>query len=188
VSKEWDQMSEEMNAAIMEWREQHPRATFREIEAEIDRRLDELRGKMMSDTVNLSTNPQWERAPAITEIDTWIDFYFQVTHLNRPYTIEWTGNIHVPSRGHYLFGLECRDSSTLWIDNKHVLDDKTPDQYQEAGIDLAAGLHSLRIRYTDKTGYTHIYLYWTSPGADREIIPQEVLFPPQGDPESIKAH
>jgi len=37
VSKEWDQLSAEMNAAILEWREQHPRATFREIEAEIDR-------------------------------------------------------------------------------------------------------------------------------------------------------
>ena len=29
-------MGEEMNAAIVEWREQHSRATFREIEAEID--------------------------------------------------------------------------------------------------------------------------------------------------------
>jgi hypothetical protein len=46
----------------------------------------------------------------------------------------------------------------------------------------------MRIRFADKTGYTHIYLYWTPPGADREIIPQEVLFPPQGDPELIKAH
>ena len=63
VSKEWDQMSEEMNAAILEWREQHPRATFREIEAEIDRRLDELRAKMLSDTANLSASAEWIEGP-----------------------------------------------------------------------------------------------------------------------------
>ncbi len=133
-------------------------------------------------------NSQWSGAPAFTEIDPWVDVYFQVTPLNRPYTVEWTGTISVPSSGHYLFGLECRDSSTLWIDSKQVLDDQTPDQYQEAGIDLAAGIHSIRIRYTDQTGYTHIHLYWTPPGVDREIIPQEILFPPPGDPGLINVH
>jgi hypothetical protein len=125
-------------------------------------------------------NSQWSGAPAFAEIDPWVDVYYQVTPLNRPYTVEWTGNIHIPSSGHYLFGLECRDSATLWIDNKQVLDDQNPDQYQEAGIDLVAGLHKIQIHYTDQTGSTHIYLYWTPPGADREIIPQEVLFPPPG--------
>ena len=133
-------------------------------------------------------NPQWDGAPAFTEIDPWVDFYFQVTPLPRPYTVEWDGAIKISTSGHYLFGLESIDTSALWIDGKQVLDDQTPGQYQEKGIDLAPGFHSIRIRYADKTGYTHIYLYWTAPGADREIVPQEVLFPPQGDPELIKAH
>jgi len=59
VSKAWEGMSLEMNARILEWREQHPRATFREIEAEIDRRLDELRAKMLSDTANMSASAAW---------------------------------------------------------------------------------------------------------------------------------
>ena len=63
VSKEWDQLSAEMNARILEWRERHPRATFREIEAEIDRRLDELRAKMLSDTANLSASAKWIEKP-----------------------------------------------------------------------------------------------------------------------------
>jgi 4-amino-4-deoxy-L-arabinose transferase-like glycosyltransferase len=133
-------------------------------------------------------NPQWSGTPAFTEIDPWVDFYFQVTPLPRPYTVQWDGSIKISASGHYLFGLECIDTSTLWIDGKQVLDDQTPGQYQEAGMDLVPGFHSMRIRFADKTGYTHIYLYWTPPGADREIIPQEVLFPPQGDPELIKAH
>ena len=63
VSEKWDGMSQEMNAKIMEWREQLPRSTFREIEAEIDRRLDELRAKMLSDTANLSASAAWIDGP-----------------------------------------------------------------------------------------------------------------------------
>ena len=63
VSKAWEGMSLEMNARILEWREQHPRATFREIEAEIDRRLDELRAKMLSDTASMSASAAWIEGP-----------------------------------------------------------------------------------------------------------------------------
>ncbi len=133
-------------------------------------------------------NPQWGGAPAFTEVDPWVDFYFQITPLPRPYTVEWDGDINIPGSGHYLFGIESIDASTLWIDGSQVLDDQTPGQYQEAGIGLTSGYHSIRIRYTDQTGYTHIYLYWTPPGAGKEIIPQQVLFPPQGDPDLIKVH
>jgi hypothetical protein len=34
VNQKWQGMREEVNAEIAEWRQQHPRATFREIEAE----------------------------------------------------------------------------------------------------------------------------------------------------------
>ena len=63
VREKWDEMSVEMNAGIAEWREQHPRATFREIEAEIDRRLDGLRARMLSDTANVSASAAWVEGP-----------------------------------------------------------------------------------------------------------------------------
>jgi YgiT-type zinc finger domain-containing protein len=59
AKKKWDEKSEEMNAGIAEWREAHPRATFREIEAEVDRRLDEYRAKVLSDTANLGASAEW---------------------------------------------------------------------------------------------------------------------------------
>jgi uncharacterized protein (UPF0212 family) len=59
MDEEWDGASAEMNAGITEWRKEHPRATFREIEAEIDRRLDKYRAKLLSDTANLSTSAEW---------------------------------------------------------------------------------------------------------------------------------
>ena len=59
VTQKWQGMSEGMNTRIAEWREEHPRATFREIEAEIDRRLDEYRAQVLSDTANLSASAEW---------------------------------------------------------------------------------------------------------------------------------
>ena len=58
LSQKWQGRSEEMNADIAEWREQHPRATFREIESEIERRLNEYRAKVMADTANQSTSAE----------------------------------------------------------------------------------------------------------------------------------
>jgi len=60
ASKEWQGLSEEMNVGMAEWRKQHPRATFREIEAEVDRRLDEYRAKILSDMANMGAGVKWE--------------------------------------------------------------------------------------------------------------------------------
>lgn len=130
-------------------------------------------------------DPQWSGEVAFAQIDPWINFYFQNPSLPRPYTVEWTGRINIPSQGHYLFGLESIDESTLWIDGQLVLDNQTLNQYQESGIDLEAGFHAIRVRFGDRTGYTHINLYWTPPESASEIIPQSVLFPPQGEPDLL---
>jgi ribosomal protein S27AE len=55
----WNEQSEEITQGIAEWREQHPRATMREIEEEIDRRLSALRAKMISDTAMASEAAKW---------------------------------------------------------------------------------------------------------------------------------
>jgi YgiT-type zinc finger domain-containing protein len=60
VREEWQAKSEELNAGIAEWRQEHPQATLREIEAEIDRRLDEYRAKMLSDTANMGWSAEWK--------------------------------------------------------------------------------------------------------------------------------
>src|SRR6266540_4881670 len=56
----WNGLSEEIMQGIADWREQHPKATFREIEAEIDKRLSEWRAKMISDTAMASAQAEWE--------------------------------------------------------------------------------------------------------------------------------
>jgi uncharacterized protein with PIN domain len=50
-----------MNADLIEglnkWREKHLRATMREIEEEIDRRMSEMRVRLIADTVMKSASP-----------------------------------------------------------------------------------------------------------------------------------
>ena len=62
---EWKGQSEEKVEGLGGWREKHPKASLREIEGEVDRRLSELRAKMISDTANQSALAEWEAADGI---------------------------------------------------------------------------------------------------------------------------
>lgn len=59
MRKKWNGLSEEINNGMVEWREQHPKATFREIEEEVDKRISELRVRMLSDVANSSGQREW---------------------------------------------------------------------------------------------------------------------------------
>jgi len=54
-------MSEEIIVGMTEWRQQNPKAPFREIEAELDRRLADLRVRMLADLALASASAEWER-------------------------------------------------------------------------------------------------------------------------------
>lgn len=45
----WRQLAEEVMVGMKEWRLQHPKATFREIEAALDERLARVRARMLED-------------------------------------------------------------------------------------------------------------------------------------------
>lgn len=59
TKKKWSEMSDDIITGMMEWRIQHPKATFREIEAEIDQRLSELRARMLTDAAMRSASTEW---------------------------------------------------------------------------------------------------------------------------------
>jgi YgiT-type zinc finger domain-containing protein len=60
MRKSWSGLSEEILSGMAEWREQHPKATFRQIEAEVDQRLSVLRARMLADAAVLSGQTEWE--------------------------------------------------------------------------------------------------------------------------------
>lgn len=59
ITKEWQAVSAEVMVGMAEWRRQHPRATLREIERELDQRLAHLRARMLEDTAMLSEKREW---------------------------------------------------------------------------------------------------------------------------------
>jgi uncharacterized protein with PIN domain len=53
---QWEQLAREVLSGMKEWRSQHPRATFAEIEDEIEEQLAKMRARMLEDVV------QWQQA------------------------------------------------------------------------------------------------------------------------------
>lgn len=58
MEQKWNVLSAEIISGLAEWRLQHPKANFREIESEVDERLSVLRAKMLSDTAILSSQTE----------------------------------------------------------------------------------------------------------------------------------
>lgn len=131
------------------------------------------------------SNGEWQGPEAFAKIDPQLKLYFHVPTLARPYTVEWLGKIAIPQNGLYRFGLESIDESTLWIDEQLITEATERNIYTEGSVELTAGLHDLRIRYTDRTDHTHINFYWVPPGMHQQIVPSAVLFPPQANYERI---
>ncbi len=119
----------------------------------------------------------WNAEPALQRIDPFIDAYFHLIPLPRPYGVIWTGQIDIPEDGAYAFGLEVNGQAQLYIDDQLVVDAPEPTTYLEGFIDLDAGRHDLRLQFLDDVGGSRLHLYWTPPGQGRQIIPSEVLFP-----------
>jgi YgiT-type zinc finger domain-containing protein len=55
----WNELSAKITEGIAEWRRQHPKATMREIEEEIEKRLSGLRAQMIRDTAMASDQAEW---------------------------------------------------------------------------------------------------------------------------------
>ena len=63
AGQSWLGKGEEIMVGMTEWRLQNPKATFREIEDELDRRLSELRARMLADLAISSASAEWEKGP-----------------------------------------------------------------------------------------------------------------------------
>ena len=60
----WHQLTQEVMSGMREWRAQHPKATLREMETELDARLNRMRARMLEDMALASAATDWTDAPA----------------------------------------------------------------------------------------------------------------------------
>jgi len=59
----WHRMTEEITAGMRDWRLQHPKATLREIEHELDTRWARVRARMLEDLALASAATNWAATP-----------------------------------------------------------------------------------------------------------------------------
>jgi hypothetical protein len=110
-------------------------------------------------------------------VDWGVGYYWHLTPLPRPYTIEWNGSLRAPTAGRYRLGLRARSAATLSLDGHDIVSAGTASGDQSTVVDLTAGLHPVRLRYLDEEGYSYVYLSWTPPGGVPETIPAWALRP-----------
>lgn len=58
----WRELSERILTEITEWRQSHPKATFREIEEEVHARMSRLEAQLIQDTAQQSKSRTWSGA------------------------------------------------------------------------------------------------------------------------------
>lgn len=59
----WHQLTQEIMTGMREWRLQHPKATLREIETELDARMNSMRARMLEALALHRTAAAWEESP-----------------------------------------------------------------------------------------------------------------------------
>jgi hypothetical protein len=123
-------------------------------------------------------NAEGSGEPAIVRLDRQVAYYFHFIPLSRPYAVEWVGRLLAPVSGLYRFEVKAISRASLWIDGQPLIESAAAGPGVEGSMTLASGLHDIRIRYLDQDEHSQIYLYWTLPDAERELVPADALYVP----------
>jgi 4-amino-4-deoxy-L-arabinose transferase-like glycosyltransferase len=126
---------------------------------------------------NYYANDSWSGLPTFSRIDPFLDEYIHLTPLDRPYSVDWSGQIEIPVNGDWKFGLRINGQAQVFVDKQLVVNAIEPSENIEGAIVLKAGRHTINVRYLDYLGNSRIHLYWTAPGGEREIVPSSALKP-----------
>lgn len=59
----WQQLTQDVTTEMRAWRLAHPKATLREIELELDARLNQMRARMLEDLALASSAADWAAVP-----------------------------------------------------------------------------------------------------------------------------
>ena len=91
---------------------------------------------------------------------------------------EYTGYVKVPKDDVYAFFTDSDDGSSLYINDKLIVDnDGLHGLTQKRGIiALAAGYHKIRVCYFEKTGGDDLKVYIEGKKMKKRLIPSEFLF------------
>ena len=88
------------------------------------------------------------------------------------FAAQYSGNLNIETGGSYVFKLRTDDESELYIDGVKVVSADEDNQVEtlEAVLDLAAGDHTIEVRYADAGGLASLYLDWRGPDTDDKKV------------------
>lgn len=63
MEQHWRSLAEEVVSGVREWRQAHPKATFREIEEAVHERTSQLEARLLQEAAVASEQADWQDAP-----------------------------------------------------------------------------------------------------------------------------
>lgn len=88
------------------------------------------------------------------------------------FSVRWEANLVIASAEKHVFFLTSDDGSRLFIDGALVIDNwgSHSAHTEEGTVDLAQGVHQLRLEYFDKVGLAMVRLEWSSDTFARRLV------------------
>lgn len=94
------------------------------------------------------------------------------------FQVRWSGYLHAPVTGSYLFKTTTDDGVKLWIDNELLIDawyDQDTVSHSANKFLVGNKWYELKMEYYENERFARAWLYWTLPGGIEEIIPTQKL-------------
>jgi hypothetical protein len=104
-----------------------------------------------------------------------------VTKRTEWFAIDYTGRFWIIDPGRYTFALLSDDGAKLYIDNEVVIDNdgQHPPQEKTGAIDLAGGVHGIRVSYFQGPKFQiALVLRIAGPGQELRVFSTDELKPP----------
>lgn len=127
--------------------------------------------------------PSGGTARALVEPGRAMAIYLRSERATGPWSARWTGSVHAPASGVYLFHTFSNDGIRLWINGTKVIEDWTDHSEKEdtGQIELEAGQrYLLKLEYFYNGGQGVSKLWWTPPAGKKEPVPTSALRTPTG--------
>lgn len=132
---------------------------------------------------NTDSRSRWYRLPDFSKLKavkagTVSNFSLAVSQRSSHYALQFEGKIQVDRAGDYTFFTNSDDGSQLFIDGKLIVEnDGWHAPRERAGkVNLAAGLHDIRVTFYEHEGGEVLDVKWTGPGIAKQTIPSAVLY------------
>ena len=97
------------------------------------------------------------------------------------FAIDYTGRFWIEKPALYRFSLTSDDGARLYIDDQLIVDNdgQHPPQVRSAGVQLAGGVHSIRVSYFQGPKYTvALILMIAGPGEEYRVFNTDDFTPP----------